>query len=92
MSVVGIIAEYNPLHCGHEYHIRMPCLTGAEACVCVLSSNFVQPVGLVSKWARTKMALLSELTWLLSYPLSFPAGRQNTFCRSNKHPRKPWLY
>ena len=43
MSVLGIVAEYNPLHSGHEWHIRKSLeLTGADAAVCVLSSQFVQ--------------------------------------------------
>lgn len=82
MSVVGIIAEYNPLHCGHEYHIKNARnLTGAEACVCVLSSNFVQrgEPGLVSKWARTKMALLSGADLVVELPSVFSCGSAEYF-------------
>lgn len=40
MRVVGIIAEYNPLHNGHIYHLeRAKALSDADFCVVVLSGN-----------------------------------------------------
>ena len=43
MRVVGIIAEYNPLHNGHIYHLeRAKAKSGADFCIVVLSGNFVQ--------------------------------------------------
>ena len=42
-SIVGIIAEYNPFHNGHLYHMKRAVeTTGAEAVIVVLSSSFVQ--------------------------------------------------
>lgn len=82
MSVVGIIAEYNPLHCGHEYHIKNARdLTDAKACVCVLSSNFVQrgEPALLSKWARTKMALVSGADLVIELPTAFSCGSAEYF-------------
>ena len=41
--VVGIIAEYNPFHNGHAYQIaRAKELSGADACIVVMSGDFVQ--------------------------------------------------
>ena len=43
MKIVGLITEYNPFHKGHAYHIqRAKELTGADACVVVMSGNYVQ--------------------------------------------------
>ena len=43
MRVVGVIAEYNPLHNGHIYHLeRAKTLSGADYCIVVLSGSFVQ--------------------------------------------------
>ena len=45
MRVVGIIAEYNPLHNGHIYHLEQAKRkTGASYCVVIMSGNFVQRV------------------------------------------------
>ena len=41
--IVGIIAEYNPLHKGHAWHIQKAKeLAGAKYCVAVMSGDFVQ--------------------------------------------------
>ena len=44
MNAVGIVAEYNPFHKGHEYHInRTKELLGTDVpVVAVMSGDFVQ--------------------------------------------------
>ncbi|MCQ2527451.1 MAG: nucleotidyltransferase family protein, partial [Lachnospiraceae bacterium] len=43
MIINGIIAEYNPFHNGHVYHIaRSKELSGADYTIVVMSGNFVQ--------------------------------------------------
>ena len=44
MNICGIVAEYNPFHAGHAYHIEQTrAQLGAEtAVVCAMSGNFVQ--------------------------------------------------
>ena len=60
MAIIGIIAEYNPFHTGHEYHIaRSRELLGADSTViCVMSGDFVQrgEAALYSKFARAEAA------------------------------------
>ena len=51
--VLGIIAEYNPFHNGHLYHIRESVeQTEADYVVCVISGNFVQRgnTSIIDKW------------------------------------------
>jgi len=60
MRVVGIIAEYNPLHNGHIYHLeRARALSGADYCVVVMSGNFVQrgEAACTDKYTRAAWAL-----------------------------------
>ena len=46
MRVVGVVAEYNPLHNGHIYHLEQARMkTGASYCVVAMSGNFVQRGG-----------------------------------------------
>lgn len=62
-KVLGIIAEYNPLHNGHIYHIKKSKeKTGAKYAVAVITGNFNQrgEPSIVSKWDKTRMALESE--------------------------------
>ena len=42
MNITGIIAEYNPFHGGHCFHIRSKKKTNADYCIVVMSGDFVQ--------------------------------------------------
>ena len=43
MKIAGIIAEYNPFHNGHQYHLEQTRrASGADAVVVVMSGEFVQ--------------------------------------------------
>ena len=61
MQTIGIVAEYNPFHCGHQYHIKQSKLQCPEAdgIVAVMSGNFTQrgEPAIFDKWTRTKAAL-----------------------------------
>ena len=42
-KVLGIIAEYNPFHNGHLYHLEQAKkLTGSSYTVAIMSGNFTQ--------------------------------------------------
>lgn len=71
MKIAGIIAEYNPFHTGHAYHIQKTReLTGADYIVVVLSGDFVQrgAPALYSKHLRTQMALLGGADLVFELP------------------------
>ena len=71
MKIAGIIAEYNPFHTGHAYHIQKTReLTGADYIIVVLSGDFVQrgAPALYSKHLRTRMALLGGADLVFELP------------------------
>ena len=71
MKIAGIIAEYNPFHTGHAYHIQKTReLTGADYIVVVMSGDFVQrgAPALYSKHLRTRMALLGGADLVFELP------------------------
>ena len=74
MSTAGIVAEYNPFHNGHAYHITRTRENGASAVVCVMSSWFVQrgETALMHPNARARMALMNVHKFLM-LPLTFCA-------------------
>lgn len=58
--VLGVIAEYNPFHLGHAYHLRRAReLSGADYVVVVMSTCFTQrgEAALLAPAARAEMAL-----------------------------------
>lgn len=43
MRTVGVIAEYNPFHNGHKYHLeKIREKTNAETVIVLMSGNYVQ--------------------------------------------------
>lgn len=84
MKVVGIIAEYNPFHSGHAYHLKeAKKQTGADFAVVVMSPDFVQrgEPALSDKYARTKMALLNGADLVLELPVCYAAGSAEYFAQ-----------
>ena len=60
MRVAGIVAEYNPFHNGHLYHLNeSKKLTDAEISIVAMSGNFVQrgQVAIADKWKRAEAAI-----------------------------------
>ena len=82
MKVAGIVAEYNPFHNGHAYHIKkVKELTGADYIIVVMSGNFTQRgvPALIDKYTRTKMALDAGADLVLELPLYYAAGSAEYF-------------
>lgn len=82
MKITGVIAEYNPFHNGHEYHIHeAKRLTGADYIVVAMSGNFVQrgEPAIIDKYARTKMALLGGADLVLELPVICATGSAEYF-------------
>ncbi len=84
MKTVGIIAEYNPFHKGHEYQLRKAKeLSGADFAVIVMSGDFVQrgEPALLDKYTRARMALLGGADLVLELPTAYATGSAETFAR-----------
>lgn len=72
MKAVGIVAEYNPLHNGHVYHIgQAKKIAGADAVVVAMSGDFVQrgEPAILDKWTRTELALRAGADVVLEIPV-----------------------
>lgn len=82
MKTVGIIAEYNPFHNGHAYHIeKAKKITGADCAVIIMSGNFVQrgTPAILDKYIRTKMALLGGADLIIELPTLFATASAEFF-------------
>jgi len=82
MKVNGIIAEYNPFHNGHKYHLEESRrLTGADYTIVVLSGNFVQrgDPALIDKHTRAEMALRNGADLVLELPTVYSASSAEFF-------------
>lgn len=71
MKVAGIIAEYNPFHNGHAYHIEQTRkITGADRVVIAMSGNFTQrgAPAIYDKYSRTTAALKAGADLVIQIP------------------------
>ena len=87
MAIIGIVAEYNPFHTGHEYHIaRSRELLGADSTViCVMSGDFVQrgEPALYSKFARAEAACRCGADLVIELPLPWALSSAEGFARGS---------
>lgn len=82
MRTVGIIAEYNPFHRGHEYQIRQAReALGADWIVAAVSGDFVQrgEPAVFDKYTRTAMALSCGVDLVIELPSAFATGSAEDF-------------
>ncbi|MCR5795784.1 MAG: nucleotidyltransferase family protein [Solobacterium sp.] len=82
MKTCGIIAEYNPFHNGHRYHIEKTReLTGCEAVIAVMSGNFVQrgEPAVKDKFSRAETAVRNGADVVLELPCIFAVQGASAF-------------
>ena len=82
MKIVGLIAEYNPFHNGHEYHIQQSLKeTGADAAIVIMSGDYVQrgSPAIMPKYLRAEMALHSGAAVIFELPLCYATGSAELF-------------
>lgn len=84
MKTVGIIAEFNPFHKGHEYLIRtLKKETGSSYAVIVMSGDYTQrgAPAILDKYTRTKMALMCGADLVLELPIYYSTSSAEFFAQ-----------
>ena len=85
MRVAGIIAEYNPFHLGHAWHIAQTRQRLGEdtGIVCVMSGHWVQrgDCAITDKWSRVRLALAGGADLILELPTPWAAASAEHFAR-----------
>ena len=67
---VGIIAEYNPFHNGHMYHLqKVKEMYPHEPIVLILSGNFTQrgEPSIIDKWKKTSIAIKAGVDLVMTF-------------------------
>ena len=84
MKIAGIVAEYNPFHTGHAYHVETTCeKCSANHIICVMSGNFTQrgEPAIWDKWTRAREALLHGVSLVLELPFIFATQSAEGFAQ-----------
>ena len=81
-GIVGIIAEYNPFHNGHYYHIQKSKeLSGDDSVVAVISGNFTQrgEPSIINKWSKAYMAICGGADLVIELPTIYAISSAENF-------------
>ena len=81
-NVLGIIAEYNPFHNGHLYHLtesKRKC--NAKYAVAIISGNFTQrgDASIVNKFEKAKMAIENGIDMVIELPTLYSISSAENF-------------
>lgn len=81
MKIYGIVAEYNPFHNGHRFHIEKTRSLGATHIVSVMSGNYVQrgDVAIADKFSRAKSAVENGADLVIELPTPYAMSSAETF-------------
>ncbi len=84
MQKVGIIAEYNPFHNGHIYHLKKTKeLFPKATLILVLVGNFTQraDVSVINKWDKTKLALDYGFDLIIELPFNISTSSASIYAK-----------
>lgn len=82
MKVLGIIAEYNPMHTGHIYHIsKAKEITGCDTVIAIMSGSFTQQgnIAIINKFERAKQAIQNGVDLVIEIPSAFASSDAGNF-------------
>lgn len=81
-KVLGIIAEYNPFHNGHVFHLtQSKKMLEIEYTIAVISGNFVQrgDTSLIDKWSKAQMAVENGVDLVVELPTLYSISSAENF-------------
>lgn len=84
MEIIGIIAEYNPFHSGHRYHIdKIKEMYKDSIIIAVISSCFTErgEVSILNKWDKTKVALDNNIDLVIELPFVYSSQSADIFAK-----------
>jgi len=82
MEIIGLIAEYNPFHNGHLYHInRIKELYPDSLLILVLNGYFLErgEISIINKEEKTKLALENGIDIVIELPVLYGTQSADTF-------------
>lgn len=85
MNCTGIIAEYNPFHKGHEYHVsKTRSFAKDNFVIALMSGNFVQrgDIAIYNKFYRAQKALEAGVDMVWELPAAFSVSCAEKFAKA----------
>lgn len=81
MRIAGVVAEYNPFHNGHKYHLEQTRLMGATHIVAVMSGAAVQrgDIAVADKFERARIAVENGADLVIELPCPYSCSSAERF-------------
>lgn len=82
LNITGVVAEYNPFHNGHRYHLeKSKEITKSDFCIVAMSGNYVQrgEPAILDKWIRTEIALKNGADIVIEIPSLYSSSSAEIF-------------
>lgn len=83
MQATGIVAEYNPFHNGHLYHLQESKRLTGQPVIVVMSGSVMQrgEPAVLSKWLRARLAAENGASLVLELPAAFSLRSAEFFAK-----------
>ena len=80
----GIVAEYNPFHNGHKYHLQKTREGGADRIIVIMSANAVQrgDIAIYDKQLRAQQAVENGADLVIELPCPYSCANAQIFAES----------
>jgi len=82
MKTLAIIAEYNPFHNGHQYHIQQSkAVTNSDYTIALMSGNFLQRgcPAILDKYSRGRLCAIGGVDLTIELPFPYATGSAMDF-------------
>ena len=86
MNIIGLIAEYNPLHLGHIYQInKIKELYPDSLIILITNSYFTQrgDVSIINKYDKTLLALNNNIDLVVELPFAYATQSADIFAKGS---------
>ena len=84
MKIIGLIAEYNPLHLGHIYQIKKIKELYPNSIIIVITNTcFTQrgDISILNKWNKTKLCLENQIDLIIELPFAYATQSADIFAK-----------
>lgn len=85
-KILAIIAEYNPFHNGHLYHLQKSKKElNPDYSVCIMSGNFCErgDTSIIDKWSRAEAALKCGFDLVVELPVLYSISSAENFAEGS---------
>ena len=84
MKIIGIIAEYNPLHLGHIYQLKKAKELYPDSLIILITNSYFSQRGdvcILNKYNKTTLALENNIDIVLELPFAYATQSADIFAQ-----------